>query len=88
MPATKTKTRKGQCVSCGGLAPLLCDYEVAPGKTCDAGICRGCAESAPRYPAMTGGFVCIRGGKGSGCYPISGMTVDHCPEHAIAMLLS
>lgn len=31
-----------RCVSCGNPAPFLCDYEVAPGKTCDAPICGQC----------------------------------------------
>lgn len=37
------KPRRKRC-ACGALAPLLCDWKVKPGKTCDAPICRSCAE--------------------------------------------
>lgn len=30
------------CINCGEPAPFLCDYEVAPGKTCDATLCGRC----------------------------------------------
>lgn len=30
------------CVACGAPAPFLCDYEVSPGKTCDAPLCGRC----------------------------------------------
>ena len=30
------------CVVCGGFAAFLCDYEGAPGKTCDAPLCGRC----------------------------------------------
>ncbi len=33
------------CKVCGALAPFLCDYEVAPGKTCDAPLCGRCRVS-------------------------------------------
>ena len=32
------------CRSCGHLATKLCDFAVAPGKTCDAPICAECAQ--------------------------------------------
>ncbi len=31
-----------RCVVCGQYAPFLCDFEVAPGKTCDAPLCGRC----------------------------------------------
>jgi len=31
-----------RCVACGGFAPFFCDYEVLPGKTCDAPLCGKC----------------------------------------------
>ncbi len=34
------------CVVCGGFAPFLCDYEVAPGKTCDRPVCGRCRYNA------------------------------------------
>lgn len=33
---------------CGRVATLLCDYEIKPGDTCDAYICRHCATSLDR----------------------------------------
>ncbi len=42
-PLTGPKpTELATCVVCGGFAPFLCDYEVAPGKTCDRPICGRC----------------------------------------------
>jgi hypothetical protein len=32
-----------RCRVCGGISTKLCDYEVRPGKTCDAPLCSGCA---------------------------------------------
>lgn len=31
-----------RCVVCGNPAPFLCDYEVAPGRTCDKPLCGQC----------------------------------------------
>lgn len=73
----KTKYRAGQCVGCGGFAPLLCDYEMGDGKTCDAPICGSCAESKRRYP----GFICIRVRGPHGSINVANDTIDYCPVH-------
>ena len=31
-----------RCVVCGAIAAFLCDYEIEPGKTCDAPLCGQC----------------------------------------------
>ena len=31
------------CIVCGRPASRLCDFPVAPGKTCDRALCAGCA---------------------------------------------
>lgn len=35
--------RADRCAYCGRLASKLCDFKVAPGKTCDARICGQCS---------------------------------------------
>ena len=37
------KPRAKKCRGCGAPAPLLCDWKIAPGKTCDAPVCEECA---------------------------------------------
>lgn len=37
------KKRIKACVKCGTIAPLLCDYPVVKGVTCDVPICEACA---------------------------------------------
>jgi len=41
---TSHRSRLHRCVKCGVAAGLQCDWKVAPGKTCDAWICAGCAQ--------------------------------------------
>jgi hypothetical protein len=47
-----------RCVACGGYAPFFCDYEIAPGQTCDAPVCGRCRyniglkDYCPSHAAM------------------------------------
>lgn len=36
------RSEVARCKVCGGFAPFLCDYEVEPGRTCDAPLCGRC----------------------------------------------
>jgi len=40
--------RATRCVHCGARATLQCDFPAAPGRTCDAHLCRRCAVPVGR----------------------------------------
>lgn len=39
--------RRAKCQFCSNYSEKLCDYELRPGKTCDARICVRCAAHVP-----------------------------------------
>ncbi len=65
-----------QCPWCERRADRLCDGVVIGG-TCDSPVCSSCSTHlVPDKPIS--GIVCVRGGKGKGCYPIDNRG-DLCP---------